>query len=110
MDHSRLLAGVALFAGLGLAGVAHAYGPYTGNTAYPPMMGNGGGAMPMMGTNGAAMPMMGGSGSRAGQGGMPMMGMMKQRQAAMQQHMATMEQHLANIEKLLGQLVELQKP
>lgn len=53
-----------------------------------------------------SMPMMQG---QQGQGGMPMMNMMREKQAMMQTHMKTMETHMANIEALLQQLVELQK-
>jgi len=42
-------------------------------------------------------------------GGMPMMEMMKERQAMMQEHMGKMETSLSNIEALLQQLVDLQK-
>lgn len=65
--------------------------------------GYGPGSMPMMQGQGG-MPMM-----RGQQGNMPMMNMMREKQAMMQTHMKTMETRLANIEALLQQLVELQK-
>jgi len=53
------------------------------------------------------MPMKGMMGD--GKGGMPMMEMMKNKQAMMQAHMIKIEAHLANIEALLQQLVDREK-
>lgn len=44
-----------------------------------------------------------------GEGGMPMMKMMKERQEKMDAHMGKMESSMSNIEALLKELVDLQK-